>query len=188
MRLSTIERNHLFKAWAAISIAFAIAFSGLSAGFFSSVIVAGLTVGLGFIVHELAHKVVAQRFGCFAEFRADTKMLILAIVVSFTGMVFAAPGAVMISGHVTRRKSGMISLAGPAANIGIALLFLPVAAGTGLVALAAGYGVTINSWLALFNLIPFGNLDGAKVLAWDRRVYAGAAASALIMMLVSSLV
>lgn len=33
------------------------------------------------------------------------------------------------------------------------------------------YGALINSWLALFNLLPFGILDGNKVLAWSRKHY-----------------
>ena len=34
------------------------------------------------------------------------------------------------------------------------------------------YGIIINIWLALFNLIPFYVLDGAKIFAWDRRIWA----------------
>ncbi len=34
-------------------------------------------------------------------------------------------------------------------------------------------GFQINFWLGLFNLIPFGNFDGKKILNWDRYVWMG---------------
>src|SRR5437016_3353532 len=38
---------------------------------------AALAVGSGFVLHELAHKVVAQRYGHWAEFRAQFGNLLL---------------------------------------------------------------------------------------------------------------
>ncbi len=32
-------------------------------------------------------------------------------------------------------------------------------------------GARINTWLALFNLIPFGPFDGAKIISWDKKVW-----------------
>ena len=172
---SKIELNDLFKAWLAISIAFAIVIGGFSFSidFITVFIIAALTVGLGFIIHEMGHKLVAQRYGCFAEFRAFNQMLILAVIMSFFGFVFAAPGAVMISGPVGIRRNGKISMAGPLANLIFALFFLsllliPV---TGLLKTLAGYGFLINTWLGLFNMIPFGNFDGKKILRWNKLVY-----------------
>tara|TARA_Y100000310_G_C20670293_1_gene809901 strand:+ start:883 stop:1455 length:573 start_codon:yes stop_codon:yes gene_type:complete len=177
MRFSTskTEQRDLLKAWAAISIAFAIAMSGLnfSFAFITAIILSALTVGIGFLAHELAHKFVAQKYGCWAEFRSNDQMLFLAIVMSFFGFIFAAPGAVMISGHVTRERNGIISLAGPLTNYALAIIFLilgtlPLGA---LFQSITFYGVLINSWLGLFNLIPFGNFDGIKILRWNRLYY-----------------
>ncbi len=39
-----------------------------------------VTVGVAFLLHELAHKVVAIEYGQLAEFRADYQMLFLAIM------------------------------------------------------------------------------------------------------------
>ena len=39
-----------------------------------------IAVGLGFILHELGHKVVAQRFGFFSEFRKWNYGLILGLL------------------------------------------------------------------------------------------------------------
>ena len=82
-------------------------------------------MGLGFLLHQLAHKFVAQKYGCVAEFRAFDQMLYLAVGLAFfVGFIFAAPGAVMIRGYVDRRKNGIISIAGPAVNIMLAVIFL----------------------------------------------------------------
>ncbi|MBU4455957.1 MAG: hypothetical protein KKA65_00490 [Nanoarchaeota archaeon] len=186
------EMNDLFKAWLAISLAFAIVLGGFSfsINFVIIFMIAALTVGTGFIVHELGHKLVAQHYGCFAEFRAFNMMLWLAVIMSFFGFVFAAPGAVMISGPVGVRRNGKISMAGPLVNLVFALCFLallliPV---IGLLKTLAGYGFLINTWLGLFNLLPFGNFDGKKILAWNKVVYGVMAGVAFVLMAVQGYV
>ena len=174
LQFSNIEKQDLLKAWLAISIAFAIARHGLNFGNPQIILMSGLTVGVAFLIHEMAHKFVAQKYGMWAEFRADDMMLLLAIVVSFSGFVFAAPGAVGIAGYGSLEQEGKISLAGPLVNILLATLFvfglwtlrLPLM----LVPLFA-YGFQINAWLALFNLIPFGPLDGVKIKRWNQTIW-----------------
>ena len=176
---SEIEIRDLLKAWVAISIAFAVVLSkfpnlrALDLSFYQVFIIAAVSVGTGFLLHELGHKLVAQRYGCFAEFRSFDQMLILAILMSFFGFVFAAPGAVMIQGPVGRKRNGMISAAGPIVNLVLALFFIFILLifPTGFLKVLAFYGFFINTWLALFNMIPFGIFDGAKVLRWDKKVY-----------------
>src|SRR3989338_11652374 len=161
MKYSSIEKHDLIKAWFAISLAFTIAFNGFS-NFINVFLLSVVIVGLSFLLHELAHKYLAQKYGCWAEFRADNKMLLVMLVISFFHIIFAAPGAVWIHGHVSTEKNGKISLAGPLTNIVLALIFLsllfmPI---TDPLIDIASYGFQINSFIALFNMIPFMNFDG----------------------------
>jgi len=183
MRFSKTEIKDLLKAWIAVSAAFTLASVGLHTTAVLLFPVAAIAAGLGFLLHELAHKFVAQRYGAWAEFRADTRMLILMLIVSLFGFIFAAPGAVLIQGNVGYQRNGKISLAGPAMNIVLALLFLALTPVTAL----AGYGAQINAWLAVFNLIPFSFFDGAKVLAWNRYVWALTGLAAIGVLVLSFL-
>jgi len=194
MKFSRFEKNELFKAWFALSLAFAIAFNGglkgLVAGpaFILAFLVAGLTVGVGFIAHELSHKLLAQKYGCWAEFRAFNQMLMLAIVFSLFGFIIAAPGGVFIKGRVSKEKNGKISAAGIIANLVVASLFFLLAFlfPHPIVITIAVYGMLINSWLALFNLIPFLGFDGSKVLAWNKIVYGILVVISFVLMYLSS--
>src|SRR5206468_11894624 len=70
-----------------------------------------LAVGTGVGLHEIMHKVVAQRYGLWAEFRYNLRGLLLAFVFAFFGFIFGAPGATWISGTVTSEQNGRISAA-----------------------------------------------------------------------------
>jgi Zn-dependent protease len=185
----------LLKAWAGTTLAYAILIVGgqiLNSFFLIALLIAGLTCGVGFLLHELGHRVVARSYGAEAHFVANNPWLLISIVLAFTGFFIAAPGAVWHRGYLTPRQSGLIALAGPAANFALALLFL---AGYYLlppdlwvinnrvsgVQLTMQVGYSINAWLGLFNLIPAGPFDGAKVLAWDWRVFAVAAATGVLL-------
>lgn len=178
MKFSHREKKDLFWAGIMISLAFAILLSGgfnvLNSGFLIVFIIAFFTAGIGFLFHEMMHKYVAQNYGLLAEFRASYKMLWLAILFSFFGFIIAAPGAVFLKGHITRERNGKISLAGPLTNIVLALIFLILILllkPSGILNAFFGFGLTINSLLAAFNMIPTIPFDGGKVIAWNKPVY-----------------
>lgn len=174
MKYSKIEIQHLLISWLAISLAFAIARGGFSNfdKFLVAIIFSAITVGLGFIAHELSHKYLAQKYGAFAEFRANFPMLGFAILLSITGIVFAAPGAVIILGRISKDNYGRVSAAGPISNFILAIIFGILALATaGTLKEISSYGFLINSWLGAFNLLPFGMFDGHKILNWNKTVY-----------------
>ncbi|MFB6138701.1 MAG: metalloprotease [Halobacteriaceae archaeon] len=180
LTFSARELRDLLVAWLALGLAFALFFDpaavlGVRTGGSAAVadaavaVVASLgTVGVAFVVHELAHKVVAVRFGQVAAFRADYGMLALAVVGGLAGFVFAAPGAVVHRGRLTDRQAGLVALAGPAVNLALVAVFAPLA----LVAPAVGVrGVQVTLLLAAFNMAPVGPLDGRTVLDWSLAVH-----------------
>ncbi|WP_318570083.1 metalloprotease [Salinigranum marinum] len=198
LRFSDRELRDLAVAWVALGVAFAVFFAGggrglltllSQGGFVAAVVVSLLTAGIGFLLHELAHKVAAVRFGQVAEFRADYGMLFLAVMSALAGFIFAAPGAVYHRGVLSDREHGLIALAGPAANIGLSLLFLPILAvgsllGSGFVELLGARGLAINLFLAAFNMIPFGSLDGRTVLDWSTPVFLAVFVPSLVVAIV----
>jgi len=193
---SAVELPHIAGALVALAFSFQFIlfrkeiftdglFSNLPSmlSFFAQSLVA---VGVGFVLHELGHKYVAQKKGLWAEFRAWPAGLLLAVgmaLFSRGSFVFAAPGAVVInplkktkSGElaVTKLKKediGHIGIIGSVINIVLAAIFGTIAAVTGLH--IAAISAQVNGWLAIFNMIPLGMLDGAKVWFWSKPIWAG---------------
>lgn len=148
-------------------------FSGTN--FFIVFMVMLIAVGAAFIFHELAHKFVAQRYGYWAEYRMwETGLIIAFFLAVATGMVFAAPGAVHIESRyyqISKRENGLISLAGPLTNLCLGIAFLTLTFKEGISSALGSIGFFVNTWLALFNLIPFPPLDGSKVMGWNSAVW-----------------
>ncbi|MCD6210594.1 MAG: site-2 protease family protein [Methanophagales archaeon] len=194
IRTSSTELKHLLIAWIAISFAFTVLIKRwmiLNLSWANVFILSTITVGSAFIFHELAHKFVAQSYGSWSEFRMEPFMLFIAILLPFfLPFIFAAPGAVMIfNPYLTREESGKIALAGPMMNVALAMMFLPLFYFShGLFRYVGYFGMFINAWLALFNMIPISVLDGKKVLAWDRRIYTFALLIALSVLILNELV
>jgi Zn-dependent protease len=143
-----------------------------------------------FILHELAHKFAAQRLGMWAEFRLSTMGLLFTFLSFFLfqwgplPIMIVAPGAVMIAGLMNKNEYGKISIAGPATNIAQAIIYMVILFVTpSLLGGLAFYGIEINAFLALFNLIPFGIFDGMKIFNWDKRVWAAAAVISGLLLL-----
>jgi Zn-dependent protease len=178
------EKRDLLVAWLALSAAFTLAMVWgqrldpiIMGQFF---IISLVTAGIAFIVHEMAHKFTAMKYGYWAEFQMNSMMLVVAVAMAaLAGIVFAAPGATVIYGnYISREENGKISLAGPVSNLillipFVALIFLGHGVGSGILAIIGLVGVKVNAMIAAFNLLPIGPLDGAKILSWNPAVFAG---------------
>ena len=209
---SDVEKQHLRLAMGAFTLALGFMAVGGLGGLalygtstwvvmlLLSMPVMFVAIGPAFLFHEIGHKLVAKRNGCWAEFRADPKGLQFGIVLSLLlGFLFMAPGAVMVAGLVSRRQNGHIAVAGPLTNLGLFIVGIPL---WGLVLGLSGafeapaaalaertyfyegrlvwqsmlidcgiYWLGANLVLGLFNMLPLGPLDGLKVRDWNESAF-----------------
>ena len=204
---SKTEKEHLALAMGAFTVAlglmqvggiFSISNLGIAPwaiGILLSMPVMFIAIGPAFLLHEIGHKIVAKKNGCWAEFRADPRGLRNGVLIAaLLGIVFMAPGAVMVAGLVTRRQNGHIAVAGPLVNLSLFIIGVPLwGAVIGLTGAAefantaylvngslvwqsmvfdiGFYWLGANLFLGLFNMLPFGPLDGLKVKDWNESVF-----------------
>ena len=188
---SEVELRHLALATGSFTLALGFMWGNglqglLQAGlpiWLSTVIIMmplmAIAVAPAFVLHEIGHKIIARKNGCWAEFRADPAGLRFGVILALLlGIVFMSPGAVMVAGNVDRRQNGHIAVAGPVVNLILAVIGVIVGAliiGT----IGEIWWVVhiIRSWvwanviLGLFNMLPFGPLDGVKVKEWSEPVF-----------------
>lgn len=130
---------------------------------------------LSFLVHELAHKIVAQRMGYWAEFRLSIPGLLLTLLSVVFPIKIIAPGAVRVVGlFISKDGVGKIAFSGPLTNMIQAIVYvvlLEFYAYSPLTAVAFLVLASLNLSLALFNLIPIDPMDGAKVFRWSKSVW-----------------
>ena len=180
---SKIEVQHLSQATLAFTIALAFMTTNGIWGALASPqtfvfggIVYFLALAPAFVLHEMAHKVAARHYGCWAEFRASPTGLRWGVLIAAAfGIVFMAPGAVMVVGNTSRSQFGKIALAGPITNVALWSL------GLGMVLMGATANpileVIIIPWmwgnaiLGTFNMLPFGPLDGKKIKTWSDTIF-----------------
>jgi Zn-dependent protease len=143
-----------------------------------------LGFAMAFILHELSHKSVAQRYGFLAEFRLNLIGIIISIASIFLPVKILAPGAVFVEGRfITSEDFGKIALAGPITNLLQSIVLLIAFWLTTEIEWSFTFLLLslLNSDLSLFNLLPISIFDGAKVAAWSRRTWLVAFLSAIIL-------
>ncbi len=174
------EVRDIVLAIAVLTVAFAILISPFPYGSLTlfHFAVAFIAVLTAFFLHEMAHKYMAFKYGYPAAFRAWRTGLIIAVISSFMGFLFAAPGAVYIYGYPSKEENGKISAAGPLTNIigGFIFLFFAVILNislgyTSILSYILIYISSLNFFLAFFNVLPIGPMDGMKILNWNVGVF-----------------
>ena len=187
MSFSKYEKEQLAESIGILTVAFTLALSnGLKPVMESPEILLNKlplafgAVMTGFLLHELAHKWMAQQYGCWAEYRGNRNGLYFALLMSCAGFLLAAPGAVMVSGRITDKQHGIIAAVGPISNIIIAIIAFPIYFFTvgldypiSLIGELARFIVIVNLILGGFNMIPVQPLDGSKIIVWSKYAFSG---------------
>ncbi|MFX1284286.1 MAG: M50 family metallopeptidase [Promethearchaeota archaeon] len=153
-------------------------------------------LGISFFAHELSHKFIAIKYGARAYYRLSKEALFLTLISVLIGFPILATGAVFWWGEATASQGirGRVSASGPITNFILAGLFLTLQGigylmvyddtmmTLGVLLIFIGFvGVSLNVFLGVFNLLPIGVLDGAKVLAWDPRIWISLIGSLLVI-------
>lgn len=146
------------------------------------------------ILHEIAHGYVAEKLGdptarLLGRLTLNPKphidiflsiILPLLLILSQTGIIFGGAKPVPVDPFNLkegRKDIALVSLAGPGTNILIAILFallakllfpdmsLPMIANASILGTIFSIIISINLWLAIFNLLPIPPLDGSKIFS-----------------------
>ncbi|MCG3223284.1 MAG: hypothetical protein H7647_02375, partial [Candidatus Heimdallarchaeota archaeon] len=148
-------------------------------------LISAILITTAFLPHEMAHKVVAQRRGQFARYILWTRGIIYTLFTMIIGIGLIVPGFVAIvplNRQMNKKDLGMVALAGPAINavIGAISLIIGLLTSFGIIPFAGIFAnpnifiqiAQFNALIALFNCLPVWQLDGAKILKWDWKVFA----------------
>jgi Zn-dependent protease len=112
------------------------------------------------------------------------------ILAAFLGIVFMAPGAVMVAGNATRNQFGKIAVAGPITNMVLWALgygaWIVLGGIVGLIDVIIGYWLWGNAILCAFNMLPFGPLDGKKIKTWSEPIFYTCLSVAIAMVYITS--
>ena len=183
LSLSKNELKHLLVATGLVTAV------GLSFNHYRHISVEFLLIFISaFLIHELAHKFLAQSYGSWAEFRTDLYGIMVTAIsaIPFIPFKFIAPGAVMI-GLSDKSRFGRVAFIGPLTNIVMGFGFILAAY------VFPDYpylysGASFNGWIALFNLLPFGVLDGQKIFDWSKIVWGLTIAVAMALFIIGNLI
>ncbi len=141
-----------------------------------------LAITIAIVPHELAHRQVARGKGCWSRFVLYPPGFFVTFIVNALFGVLTRSPLLFISGYTfiscyryTSDHEGHISLAGPLTNIIISLASLALLYSLPLDSLEISflaYLMRLNAFVAFFNLLPLGPLDGSKIFRWNIAIWA----------------
>ncbi|MEM0506900.1 MAG: site-2 protease family protein [Thermosphaera sp.] len=140
-----------------------------------------LIASFSVIAHEMAHRQVARIMNCYSRYALYPLGLLVTLLSSLPviPIKIILPGVTVIIPRTydhseLKRIEGITSVAGPLVNISFSIAgFISMGVLGPLEGMShyIRYFIYINSWIALFNLLPIPPLDGSKVLRWNLPLY-----------------
>jgi Zn-dependent protease len=188
-RFSPTEIEHLLiSALLVMGVGISIMFSSLGGALFSLqgllIVAALIFIGI-FLLHEIAHKLVAQHYGLWAEFRLTPFGALITMISIISPFKIISPGAVMIAGYGEKETVGKTAVAGPLVNIALSVVSLMLAfiiPSSSIYQMVALFSALFNAFVAVFNLLPVAILDGLKVFHWSKLVWVGCFAASIALL------
>ncbi len=138
------------------------------------VLAEAVLIAISVAIHEISHRNIARRYGCISRYVLDPLGLILTLLSTFSPYLkIIVPGYVLITcpsywglgGRGSKDVLILATIAGPLSNIVLGIIFRITAILVG----AEFFKIVfldvsrLNGWLAFFNLLPVGPLDGARI-------------------------
>ncbi|MFW9847400.1 MAG: AN1-type zinc finger domain-containing protein [Candidatus Thorarchaeota archaeon] len=147
---------------------------------------------VSFMIHEFAHKFTAQKYGMYAHFRMVTQGYYLSAIAILFAIPIFGTGVMQVGGARNMDEYAKSTVAGPLSNFIVAGSFFIAAELsviiTGSLAFPVDflifYGIILNSFLGLFNMIPIPGFDGSTVLRWNKPLWAILTVSLLSTLLI----
>ncbi len=142
---------------------------------------------ISFLTHEIAHKVTAQKKGLWAEFRLTTFGSTLNVCINILAFPHDCSRRHDDWRHLTEKRRHRNHIHSWTHNqhgilSGISRISLYAAPFIRMVRNAA-VSAYINAFMAVFNLVPFGVLDGLKIFNLNKKVWVAAFVPAAILAL-----
>lgn len=138
---------------------------------------AAAAVAIAMAAHELVQRRVAKRLGVSATYEMWLPGVVFSLLMMLIGIKLVVVGGAAVVAykfgrwgmrdrHASFEEVGIVSMAGPVANLLLATALKSFAGPAGWGA-ALGYVADINAWLAIYNMIPLKQLDGGGFFMWS---------------------
>ena len=142
-----------------------------------------------------SQKLLAQKYHYHIEYKIWGYGIVFAVVTMLLNIFIITPGYFKYGLYdriATSQEKAKIALMGPTVNIVLAVIFLiPILVTKTtltdmiLVKLALLIGYYINTYMAVFNLIPFMKLDGLKIFEHDIKMWIIPMIISIILIIIS---
>jgi Zn-dependent protease len=149
---------------------------------------------ISLIAKIYSQKYLARKYHYHIEYKIWGYGLIFALITMLLNIFVITPGYFKYGLYdriATDEEKAKIALIGPAINIIIAVIFLIALIilksmmTTGIIKLAMLIGFYINTYMAVFNLIPFMALDGIKLFEYDMKMWIAPMIISVILLIIT---
>jgi Zn-dependent protease len=141
----------------------------------TTILVFILMGGMATVAHELSHRFFARRWQGQSEFQfwgLGTVMMLL--TAGLFGTVFAKPSRALTASteQMTASQGAFVATAGPMANVLFALASVLIIPLGGILTLIGQAGFSMNLLAAVFDMVPMVPMDGKKLFAYSKFLWA----------------